>query len=165
MKIAKELHGIPLAIEHAGVLIRTSLSPQQFLKTYRERYLWLLKEFPDKGILSYDKDRSIVAVFDSLLQNTKSKYPEAGALLFFLAILGTWKIPTTFLNQYQRFLSEIRSEDDQESQHLVEALGTPEALQIALSQLANACLVKKDAGRDHPYRSIELHRAVRDWSL
>ncbi|KAH0425280.1 serine carboxypeptidase, partial [Aureobasidium melanogenum] len=36
--INKELHGIPLAIEHAGVLIRTSLSPEQFLQSYRARY-------------------------------------------------------------------------------------------------------------------------------
>ncbi|KAI4760339.1 hypothetical protein E4T52_04091 [Aureobasidium sp. EXF-3400] len=100
-----------------------------------------------------------------LFENVKSKYPEAGALLIFLAILGTWKIPTTFLNQYQRFLPEIQSEDDQESQHLVEALSTPEALQFALSHLANACLVKQDSDRDHPYRSNTLHRAIRDWSL
>ncbi|KAH0170241.1 hypothetical protein KCU67_g2721, partial [Aureobasidium melanogenum] len=51
--INKELHGIPLAIEHAGVLIRTSLSPEQFLKSYRARYRWLLTEFPDRGVLTY----------------------------------------------------------------------------------------------------------------
>ncbi|KAH0030808.1 hypothetical protein KCU78_g2959, partial [Aureobasidium melanogenum] len=164
-QIVKELHGIPLAIEHAGVLIRTFLSPEQFLKSYQERYRWLLEKYPERGILSYDKDRSIITVFDMLFENVKSKYPEAGALLIFLAILGTWKIPTTFLNQYQRFLPEIQSEDDQESQHLVEALSTPEALQFALSHLANACLVKQDSDRDHPYRSNTLHRAIRDWSL
>lgn len=164
-KIVKELHGIPLAIEHAGVLIRTSLSPQQFLESYRERYRWLLAEFPDRGILSYDKNRSIVVVFDLLLKDLNKRYPQAGALLIFLAILGTWKIPTTFLNQYQHFLSEIQSADDEESQHLVQALGSPEALQITLSRLANVCLVRRDSLQGHLYKSITLHRAIRDWSL
>ncbi|KAH0346535.1 hypothetical protein KCU81_g3912, partial [Aureobasidium melanogenum] len=164
-QIVKELHGIPLAIEHAGVLIRTSLSPEQFLESYQERYIWLMTKYPDRGIISYDKDRSIIAVFELLFQDVKSRYPEAGALLVFLAILGTWKIPTTFLNQYQRFLPGIRSEVDHESQHLVEALSTPEALQFALSHLVDACLVKRDPNRDHSRKSIELHRAIRDWSL
>lgn len=125
----------------------------------------MLAEFPDRGVLSYDKNHSIIAVFDLLFKNVKSKYPEAAALLVFVAILGTWKIPTTFLNQYQRFLPDIQSEGDQESQYLVQALSTPETLQIALSQLANVCLVKRDSVRDHPYKSIMLHRAIRDWSL
>ncbi|KAH0367140.1 hypothetical protein KCU65_g4796, partial [Aureobasidium melanogenum] len=164
-KIAKELHGIPLAIEHAGELIRTSLSPEQFLKSYRESYLWLMTEYPERGILSYDKNRSIIVVFDLLFQHIKNKYPQAGALLIFLAILGTWKISTTFLNQYQHFLSEIQSADDEESQHLVQALGSPEALQITLSCLANVCLVRRDSLQGHLYKSITLHKAIRDWSL
>ncbi|KAG9699739.1 serine carboxypeptidase, partial [Aureobasidium melanogenum] len=163
--INKELHGIPLAIEHAGVLIRTYLSPDQFLQSYRARYRWLLTEFPDRGVLAYDKDRSIITVFDLLFKKVKEKYPEAGALLIFVAILGIWKIPTTFLNQYKGLLSDIQSEDDQESQQLVQVLSTPEALQLALSQLANLCLVKRDSVRGHPSKSIMIHRAIRDWSL
>lgn len=125
----------------------------------------LPEENYERGILSYDKNRSIIAVFDLLFQSAKGKYPEAGALLIFLEILGTWKIPTTFLNQYRSFLSEIQSEDDQESRSLVQALSPSETLQLALSQLAKVCLVKRHCVRGHSYQSIMIHRAIRDWCL
>src|SRR5271169_5723379 len=86
--IVKDLNGLPLAIEQAGILLGKGIvSFSNFIADYREHYRLLMDNYPRRGLLSYDKERSIMTVFNMLYSFIKKRSPEAAALLTFIAIL------------------------------------------------------------------------------
>ena len=158
-----ELHGPPLAIEQASVLLKTVFSLSDFITAYRAHYRRLMEEAPQRGILSYDRHRSIVTVFDILYCSIKKKSPEAAALLIFIAILGPWRIPMTLLKQFQVNATQFHNPRDEDTKALIRALTDPSILLLALSDLANVCLLKLRHDRTLLCQAFSLHRAI--WGL
>ncbi|KAK4995749.1 hypothetical protein LTR66_004489 [Elasticomyces elasticus] len=161
--IVTELHGLPLAIEQAGALLKTDFSLPDFIDAYRVHYRLLMNRYPAypaQGLLSYDKQRSITTVFDMLYISTKRRNPEAAALLTFMAILGPWQIPMSLISQFQLNEIEIQHPTDKDTKALMTALNDHAVLRLALDDLASVFLVK--VKRD---RTLSLHGAVCEWCI
>lgn len=163
--IVSELHGLPLAIEQAGALLRTVFSLSEFVSAYRTHYRLLMSKYPSEGILSYDKQRSIITVFEMLFQSIKTRNPEAAALLIFTAILGPWQIPVSLMDQFP--LNEITFHDpmDEDTKALTTVLENNTVLRLALGDLASVCLVKLRRNRASSCQTFSLHRAVCEWCV
>jgi hypothetical protein len=126
-----ELHGLPLAIEQASVLLETVFSLSDFITAYRAHYRRLMEVAPQQGLLSYDRNRSIITVFDILHCSIKEKSPEA-ALLIFIAILGPWRIPMTLMKQFQVDATQFHNPTDEDTKVLIKALTDHSILLLAL---------------------------------
>lgn len=158
--IVKELHGLPLAIEQAGALLKRVFSLSDFIDAYRAHYRRLMDRYPAQGLLSYDKQRSITTVFDMLYISIKERNPEAAALLIFIAILGPWQIPISLISQFQLNETEVQNPPDEDTKALITALNDYTVLRLALNDLADVCLVKLK--RDS---TLSLHGAVCEWCV
>ena len=159
-----ELHGLPLAIEQASVLLETVFSLSDFITAYRAHYRRLMEEAPQQGLLSYDRHRSIITVFDILYRSIKEKSPEAAALLIFIAILGPWRIPMTLMKQF-RNATQFHNPTDEDTKALIIALTDPSILLLALNDLANVCLLKLRHNRTLQCQAFSLHRAICQWCI
>lgn len=163
--IVKELNGLPLAIEQAGTLLKKVFSFSEFLAAYRAHYCLLMDEYPSRGILSYDKERSITAVFDILYRSIQKRNPEAAAVLTFVAILGPWQIPMSLMEKFQLDMGEYENAPDEETKLLQRALSDRTILRLALNYLADLCLVKLTRNRALSCQSFSLHKAVCEWCV
>jgi hypothetical protein len=162
--IVSELHGLPLAIEQAGVLLKNVFSLSDFLAAYRAHYVRLMERYPPRGLLSYDKQRSIITVFDMLYCSIKEMNPEAAALLIFIAILGPWRIPRSLMDQFQLSTTKFSNPADDDTKSLIRTLIDPIILRLALNDLANVCLLKLK-GTCGSYQAFSLHKAICEWSV
>lgn len=160
-----ELHGLPLAIEQASVLLETVFSLSDFITAYRAHYRRLMEVAPQKGLLSYDRNRSIITVFDILHCSIKEKSPEAAALLIFIAILGPWRIPMTLMKQFQVDATQFHNPTDEDTKVLIKALTDHSILLLALNDLANVCLLKLRHNRTLQCEAFSLHRAICQWCI
>jgi len=160
-----ELHGLPLAIEQASVLLETVFSLSDFITAYRAHYRRLMEEAPQRGLLSYDRHRSIITVFNILHCSIKEKSPEAAALLIFIAILGPWRIPMTLMKQFQVNATQFHNPTDEDTKALIRALTDPSILLLALNDLANVCLLKLRRNRTLLCQAFSLHRAICQWCI
>jgi hypothetical protein len=64
--IVRDLNGILLAIEQAGALLKNGCSIFGFRDEYQTHYILLMNKYPTRGLLWYEKERSIITVFDML---------------------------------------------------------------------------------------------------
>jgi hypothetical protein len=164
--IVKELNGLPLAIEQAGVLLgKNIVSFSDFIANYREHYRLLMDKYPVRGLLSYDKERSIMTVFDMLYSSIKKRSPEAAALLAFIAVLGPWQIPISLIIQLHFNGNEDYNPVDEDSKALRRALSDRIVLHLAFDCLADVCLVKLKDNRALSCQTFSLHRAICQWCV
>jgi hypothetical protein len=92
----KELNSLPLAIEHAGILVGKNIVPLSiFVTEYRTRYSELMNEPLTRGLLSYNRHNEkrkimiIFNVFEMLYDFIKKENCWAATLLDFIIILGS----------------------------------------------------------------------------
>jgi hypothetical protein len=160
-----ELHGLPLAIEQASVLLETVFSLSDFITAYRAHYRRLMEETPQQGLLSYNRHRSIITVFDILYCSIKERSPEAAALLIFIAILGPWRIPMTLMKQFQVNATQFHNDTDEDTKALIIALSDASILLLALNDLTNMCLLKLKHDHTLQCQAFSLHRAICQWCI
>lgn len=158
----KTIHGLPLAIEHAGALLQSTYSLSEFLQDYRTHYGRVMMNLPESA--AYDKQRSIIAVFDMLFKTIKKQNCEAAALLTFISILGPWKVPMALMSYFTVNIPQHNSshEDDRA---LSRVLSDGTALRLALDKLNKSCVVKLERNAARSCESFSLHRAICDWCV
>ncbi|KAK0706183.1 P-loop containing nucleoside triphosphate hydrolase protein [Lasiosphaeria miniovina] len=99
-KIARELYGIPLALEQAGALIRKRIvSLESFVERYRTHYKALMAKRPARGATSYEKGHSVLSVMSLLFLSIQNESPESAHLLVVLTVLSLRKIPLSLLKE------------------------------------------------------------------
>ena len=160
----RELHGLPLAIEQASALLKTVFSLSDFIDAYRSHYISIMERYP-QGLLSYEKERSIIVVFDMLYSSVENRNPDAAALLTFVAFLGPWQIPMGLMESFQFNSTKFCSSTDPATKSLIRALGNPTTLRLALNDLADVCLIKLRRNRTFECQSFSVHRAICDWCV
>jgi hypothetical protein len=124
-----------------------------------------MDKYPPRGYLSYDKERPITAVFSMLYRFVQIEKPEAAILLTFIAILGSWQIPISFIEEFQFSETQNHAPMDDETNTLRRILGDRIPLRLALDYLADVCLVKVKYNRDLSWNSFSVHRAISHWCV
>lgn len=161
----RELSNIPLAIEQAGALIHNGeYTFQKFHKEYKEEYNSIMAHSENIELQSYDKKRAIVTILDMIYRSLESS-PESVALLHFLGVLGSWRIPLILLEKFELFsagASDGAAPNNLES--LRDILCQPQTLRVALNKLAGLSLVRLKKENDR-ISHLTLHRVLCQWSL
>ncbi|KAL9094216.1 MAG: hypothetical protein Q9165_003356 [Trypethelium subeluteriae] len=164
--IVKTLNGLPLAIEQAGILVRRNIVPlSKFLDDYNAQYRRLMDEYPQRGILAYDKERSMWSVFCMLYNFISRQHPKVASLLNFIAILGPWQIPMSFFEGFKLDRNPGLEHLDDDTEILKTVLNTSLELRLALKILAEFCLLKVKYENDRIMKAFTLHRAISQWCL
>jgi hypothetical protein len=163
----KELNGLPLALEQAAVLLRKNVvTVSSFLSDYKSQYRTLMSQYPPRGYLPYEKNRPITAVFSMLYRFVRAERPEAAVLLTFIALLGSWQIPISFIESCHFDKAQDHSQMDDDTNTLRKILDDGISLRLALDYLSDVCLVKKKYDPDHlTWRSFSVHRAISHWCV
>jgi hypothetical protein len=124
-----------------------------------------MDQYPPRGYLSYDKEHPITAVFSMLYYYIRTKKPEATILLTFIAILGPWQIPISFIEEFQFSETQKLGPMDDDTNTLRGILGDRISLRLALDYLADVCLVRVKYDRELSWKSFSLHRAISHWCV
>jgi hypothetical protein len=156
---------MPLAVEQASALLKTTFTLSDFLSSYRSHYAIIMERYPPQGLLAYDKGRSIIVVFDMLYQSLERSSPAAAALLTFMSLFGQWSIPTSFLDKFQSLAAKFRDTSTDGSDRLVQALQDPVIIRLCLDDLSKLCLVKVSRNRALACQNISVHGAISDWCV
>ncbi|KAI0848567.1 P-loop containing nucleoside triphosphate hydrolase protein [Daldinia vernicosa] len=161
--IVRELGGLPLALEQAGILLRRRVvGLDNFITEYHTQYKELMGHLPRAGEVQHDKSRSMYTVLSILYSNVKTESPIAATILRLLAVIGPTQVPISiFLNIFQ-FDSKIPTTDI-ELQSIQNSSKSVATFRLHMTLLEDLCLVKiKPASIDH-LESVLLHRAVSQW--
>ena len=95
----------------------------------------------------------------------RSEKPEAAILLTFIAILGSWQIPISFIEEFQFSDTQKHTPLDDDTNTLRRILGDRISLRLALDYLADVCLVKVKCDRELSWKSFSVHRAISHWCV
>ncbi|KAI2778596.1 P-loop containing nucleoside triphosphate hydrolase protein [Daldinia loculata] len=97
--IVRELGGLPLALEQAGILLRRRIvTPDNFIKEYHAQYNELMSYLPRAGEVQHDKARTIYATLSILYSNIRKQSPISAAILRLLAVIGPTQTLSIYLN-------------------------------------------------------------------
>ena len=124
-----------------------------------------MNQYPPRGYLSYDKERPITTVFSMLYRFIRTEKPEAATLLTFIAILGSWQIPISFIEEFQFSETHHHAPLDDEMNTLRKIIGNRIEFRLALNYLADVCLVKLKYDGKLSWKSYSLHRAISHWCV
>ncbi|KAL6407046.1 regulatory protein NB-ARC [Ilyonectria robusta] len=154
--IAKELGGIPLALEQAAGLIREGeFSFSTFLGQYRNEYRRLMAANPSDELWSYDKNRVILTILDMAHRSLDS---ECAILLEYIGVLGSWPIPLSVLEQ-SLFVDDQANSAPRDVVRLRKILSEPHYLRLSLRRLAKFCLIRlKEV--NGLIESVTIHRVL-----
>ncbi|KAM7185523.1 hypothetical protein V8F20_011779 [Naviculisporaceae sp. PSN 640] len=156
LKIVKELHGIPLALEQAGVLIRKQIvSFENFIEKYSKHYRLLMAKRPTPGATFYEKEHSVVAIISLLFSAVQNESPDSARLLQILCVLGRQNIP------YELLKSLARSSSAQNP--LAGLFSDDTILLMCISTLRDVCLVKLQEGDSRADKTISVHGLICRW--
>jgi hypothetical protein len=152
--VIKELYGLPLPIEQAGILLRKRIFTfENFIAEYRTHYEEFWTDIPKHGEVLH-KSRSLHVILNVLYKNIAKESPDAATLLRLLATLGPSIIPISLIPQMTR----------------VEAartlgLATLDEIQLLknISILEQVCLVKTRSASGRSLEYVMTHRAICSW--
>ncbi|KAI2466720.1 hypothetical protein F4781DRAFT_404907 [Annulohypoxylon bovei var. microspora] len=163
MPIVKELNGLPLALEQAGILLRRRVvNLDNFIEVYRRHYNELMEHPAKVGEVQHDKTRSIHTIFGMLYECVKIESRPAAAILRLLAVIGPAQIPLSILQDISQFNSPFLNIDP-EFKSLRDSSKAECRFRRHLNLLEDVCLVKSTVASAKSPESIILHRAICQW--
>ncbi|KAJ9614361.1 hypothetical protein H2200_002497 [Cladophialophora chaetospira] len=178
--VVKKLGCVPLAVEQAGALIaKTGISLNDFLDQYAENYKYIVSEKPARSEWSYDRNRSIGATFEMLLNHMQIRdEPTHRRILTFLSFLGPGDIPVDIISPkiaiaepHSRVPSMASSSAAALSSIYVDLclwyqrIGKPNNLLLRLSihHLEDLSLLQVKRLPNGDIKSVSLHGAISMW--
>ncbi|KAI0477594.1 P-loop containing nucleoside triphosphate hydrolase protein [Xylariaceae sp. FL0804] len=163
LAITRELNGLPIALEQAGLLLRKRiLTFDNFVSEYRANYRILMDPKARPGHVLHEKQRSINVILSMLYSYIVSVSCEAAKLLEIMASMGPSSIPISFLCEVTQTKADGSDNlPEVSSLHTSPASETP--LRIHLSLLEDSCLVKIKRARDSAWDSAIVHGAICQW--
>ncbi|OTA67172.1 hypothetical protein K449DRAFT_211084 [Hypoxylon sp. EC38] len=157
--IVKELNGLPLALEQAGILLRRKVvNLKNFIEEYHTQSNRLMGHLPNAGEVQYDKTRSMYTILSMLYSFVKQQSPTAAAILRLLAVIGPTQVPICLLLRISQLNSRIPSADP-EFQSLHDSSKVGAIFRLHLNLLEDLCLVKIRPASGKSLESALLHRA------
>ncbi|SPO06684.1 uncharacterized protein DNG_09376 [Cephalotrichum gorgonifer] len=163
LPIVRELYGIPLALEQAGVLLRKRIvSLDTFIEQYRKQYHLLMTQQPTRGLISYEKnERSVVAILSMIYSSIKEESPPAAALLTCLGMLGPRKISSDVLRGFGS--AWVKEKGGSYESTLGECLKNETQFRISIAYLLDICLVRRYDDSRNLQEHISVHGIICKW--
>ncbi|KAK4031373.1 hypothetical protein C8A01DRAFT_21392, partial [Parachaetomium inaequale] len=162
--IVKELDHLPLPIEYAAALVQLNrFTLENFVAGYQQRYQRVSAQSIPRGLLHYEKSRSLFTLVEMLYSAIQEESPEAAALLTLLAFLGPWRfdLATFQLSDLEKRLPGVTLVSFG-NDHLLAVLTDNFSLDLAVSHLRNTCLVKPVSNATSP-DAVSVHNIICQW--
>ncbi|KAI1411906.1 P-loop containing nucleoside triphosphate hydrolase protein [Hypoxylon sp. FL1857] len=161
--IVKELNGLPLALEQAGILLRRKVvNLDNFIEEYHVQYNTLMEHTPKAGEVQHDKTRSMYTILSMLYSFVKHQSRTAAAILRLLAIIGPTQVPISILLGISRFNSPVLNADP-EFRSLQDSSNADSMFRLRLNLLEDMCLIKRRPVSEKSPELVSLHRAICQW--
>ncbi len=169
-QIVKAMDGVPLAIEQARAMIKQGIPVQDFLGHFDTQYQRTMAHKPPKSAWDYEKNMSIISVFNMLLTRL-DKDGDAENILAFASCFGPSPIAVNLMGQGHQ--SENSGESSRsgwsEMQHTREMAWLDHlkhdrlVFQLATGQLETLCLLKLKKDSEGKTVSVSLHDSISRW--
>ena len=168
-RIIKAMGGVPLAIEQARAMIKQGMPMQDLLEHYETHYQRVMEQKPPKSAWDYEKNMSLISVFNMLLTRL-GEDSDAKNILAFASCFGPRKITVNLLVQARERSGRTElsrpSDSDLEDSPLtwLDYIGHNKLkLHLATSHLESLCLLKIKRDSDGAPVSIALHDSISRW--
>ena len=168
-RIIRAMGGVPLAIEQARAIIRQGMPMQDLLGHYKTHYQKVMEQKPPKSAWDYEKNLSLICVFDMLLAKL-GKDSDAKNILAFASCFGPRQIAVNLLVQTRQpsgsTESSCPSHSGLEDSPLtwLDYIGHNQLpYHLATSHLESLCLLKTKRDSDGTPVSIALHDSISRW--
>ena len=162
---------MPLAIEQAGALLRDGISIHDFLDFHQSRYQELMGEKPATIAWNYDKNMSIVSVFNLALSKLKEDH-DAPNLLSLFSCFGPNLVAVDLLTRFWKPATTIGDPtylDDSTLSKKIQWLNIlgrkPLSFQMAIRRLQSLCLLKTRRDAQGSLMSASVHGTLCKWRL
>ena len=169
-QIVKAMDGVPLAIEQARAMIRQGIPVRDFLGHFETQYQRTMAHKPPKSAWDYEKNMSIISVFDMLLTRL-DKDGDAENILAFASCFGPRPIAVNLMGQVHQSENSAESSRSRwsEMQQMCEMAWLDHlqhdrlAFQLATGQLESLCLLKLKKNSEGNTVSVSLHGSISRW--
>lgn len=164
------MNGVPLAIEQARAMIKHGIPIGDFLGHFESQYQRIMAHKPPKSAWDYEKNMSIISIFNMLLARL-DKDDDAKNILAFASCFGSRHINVNLLGQDEQartgstgFSFPIKSTLLDLPLTWLSYFGDDRlALQLAISHLESLCLLKLKKNGAGNTLSISLHDSISRW--
>ncbi len=169
-QIVKAMDGVPLAIEQARAMIKQGIPVRDFLGHFETQYQRTMAHKPPKSTWDYEKNMSIISVFNMLLTRL-DKDGDAENILAFASCFGPCPIAVNLMGQVHQPENSAGSSRSgwSEMQHTRETAWLDHlkhdrlAFQLATGQLESLCLLKLKKDCEGKIVSVSLHGSISRW--
>lgn len=169
-QIVRAMNGVPLAIEQARAMIKQGIQARDFLGYFETQYQKIMAQKPPKSAWDYEKNMSIISIFNMLLTRL-DKDGDAEKILAFASCFGPRPIAVNLMSQVHQLEGRTvpscsgRSEVQHTSEiTLFHHFGLdPLACQLAMGQLESLCVLKLKRDSEGNTVSISLHDSISRW--
>ena len=169
-RIIRAMGGVPLAIEQARAMIKQGIPVQDFLGHYETQYQKVMAHKPARSAWDYEKNMSIISVFNMLLMRLH-KDGDAENLLAFASCFGPRPVSVNLIGQvHQPVGSTVTSHSGVfKERHTSEIAWLHRfghdrlAFQLATGKLEGLCLLKLRRDGDGNIVTISLHDSISRW--
>ena len=168
-RIIKAMGGVPLAIEQARAMVKKGMPMQDFLGHYETQYQRVMEHKPPKSAWDYEKNLSLISIFNMLLTRL-GKDSDAENILAFASCFGPRQIAVNLLCQARQPSGSTKSRRPSQSaledspMTWLNYIGHDRlAFQLATSHLESLCLLKTKTDSDGAPVSIALHDSISRW--
>ena len=161
---AKVLHGFPLGLELAGILIHEGIvSLNAFPAMFETKYQQLTQFQIDPSLCLWGKSDSLFRMFDELYKSLLGKSASAALLLTLCSIYGPWEVPILLLQRLELFDVGSCTDAQNDWRSLKTLLQDEVSLNMAISELYRIFLAKKKQNFNGGLISISLHDSLCRW--
>lgn len=169
-RIIRATNGVPLAIEQARAMIKQGMSVRDFLEHYETQYQRTMAHKPARSAWDYEKNRSIISIFNMLTTRIDGDV-DAENVLAFASCFGPRPIAVNLMGQVHQPVENAVSSNSggSETQHTSEMTWINQfghdrlAFQLATGKLEGLCLLKMRRDSERNVVSVSLHDSISRW--
>ena len=164
------MSGVPLAIEQARAMIKQGISVPDFLGHYESQYQKVMDFKPERSAWDYEKNMSIISVFNMILARNK-RDGNNEKLLAFMSCFGPRRVPVDLMGQVRKASeSQLSFGSDWSNAHHTDEMIWVDRLwvdrlefQVVTGQLESLCALKRNRDSEGSIISISLHDSITRW--
>ena len=169
-QIVRAINGVPLAIEQARAMIKQGIQVRDFLGYFETHHQRIMAQKPPKSAWDYEKNMSIISIFNMLLARL-DKDGDTEKILAFASCFGPRPIAVNLMSRVHQLEGRTvpSCSGQSEVQHTSEMtlphhFGLdPLACQLAMGQLESLCFLKLKRDSEGNTVSISLHDSISRW--
>ena len=151
-------------------MIKQGMSPQDFLDHFKTQYQKLMAQKPARSVWNYDKNMSIIGVFNMLLARFKKDGNDEN-LLSFVSCFGPRRVAVNLMGQvHEHVKSSLSTDSDWSDVQQTDEMIWLDRLwsdrldfQVVTGQLESLCALKRNRDSEGNIISISLHDSITRW--